>query len=103
MRKKEKKLSADVIEVEGVVVAALPKLEYTVEIDFKGIKHSLTCHVSGKMKTRYIELEKGDKVILKISLYDIDRGIITKRLTKRFNPNFVQTNTVTPEAAPVAA
>jgi len=75
-----------VVEMEGVVVAALPKLEYTVGIDYKGIKHNVTCHVSGKMKTRYIELEKGDKVLVRISLYDIDRGIIFRRLTSRIKP-----------------
>jgi len=80
---KNKQTTDRIIELEGLVVAALPKLEYTVEIDYKGIKHSVTCHVSGKMKTRYIELEKGDKVLLRISLYDIDRGIIFRRLTSR--------------------
>lgn len=74
------------IKAEGTVLAALPKLEYTVEIDFRGIKHVLTCHVSGKMKTRYINLEVGDKVLVRISLYDIDRGIIFRRLTSRLKP-----------------
>ncbi|MBE0573667.1 translation initiation factor IF-1 [Candidatus Dojkabacteria bacterium] len=81
--KAEKHDSDKTIEVEGTVLAALPKLEYTVEIDFKGIKHILTCHVSGKMKTRFIDLEVGDKVLVRISLYDIDRGIIFRRLTSR--------------------
>lgn len=74
------------IEAEGVVMAALPKLEYTVEIDFQGIKHTLTCHVSGKMKTRFISLDVGDKVLIRISIYDIDRGIIIRRLTQRSRP-----------------
>lgn len=84
--KAQKQDSDKTIEVEGTVVAALPKLEYKVEIDFKGIKHTLTCHVSGKMKTRFINLELGDKVLLRISLYDIDRGIIFRRLTSRQKP-----------------
>lgn len=84
--KTQKQDSDKTIEVEGTVVAALPKLEYRVEIDFKGIKHTLTCHVSGKMKTRFINLELGDKVLLRISLYDIDRGIIFRRLTSRQKP-----------------
>jgi len=74
------------IEVEGVVIKALPKLEYEVEIEFQGIKHKVVCHVSGKMKTRFISLELGDKVLIRISLYDIDRGIIFKRLTSRIKP-----------------
>jgi len=84
--KTQKQDSDKTIEVEGTVVGALPKLEYKVEIDFKGIKHTLTCHVSGKMKTRFIHLELGDKVLLRISLYDIDRGIIFRRLTSRQRP-----------------
>jgi len=86
--KAQKQDSDKTIEVEGTVVGALPKLEYKVEIDFKGIKHTLTCHVSGKMKTRFINLELGDKVLLRISLYDIDRGIIFRRLTSRQKPVF---------------
>lgn len=74
------------IELEGVVTAALPKLEYMVEIDFKGIKHPVQCHVSGKMKTRFISLDLGDKVLLRVSLKDIDRGIIIRRLTQRNRP-----------------
>lgn len=72
------------IEVKGIVLDALPKLEYNVEIDFQGLKHTLVCHVSGKMKTRYIQLRQGDEVMVRISVkYDITRGIIFKRLTER--------------------
>lgn len=71
------------IVLDGVVVSALPALEYNVEVEFKGIKHTLTCHVSGKMKKNFIEIKKGDQVTVKISLYDIDRGIIVRRLTLR--------------------
>ena len=84
--KAEKQETDRTIEVEGTVMGALPKLEYKVEIDFKGLKHTLTCHVSGKMKTRFINLELGDKVLVRISLYDIDRGIIFRRLTSRQRP-----------------
>jgi translation initiation factor IF-1 len=71
------------ILVEGTVTASFPELIYKVEIEFRGIKHELKCHVSGKMRTNFIELEKGDKVRVRISLYDIDRGIIVRRLTGR--------------------
>jgi len=79
------------IEFEGVVISALPELIYIVEIEFRGIKHQVKCHVSGKMRTNFIQLEKGDKVRLKISLYDIDKGIITRRLTSRHSPQVVET------------
>ena len=70
-------------EIEGVVKAALPELRFIVEVEFRGIKHTVNCHVSGKMKTRYISLEIGDKVRIQISLDDINKGIITRRLTLR--------------------
>jgi translation initiation factor IF-1 len=71
------------IEAEGVVVATHPNMKYTVEIDFQGLKHEVKCYVSGKMKKYFIEIKKGDKVRVEISLYDIDNGIITRRLTER--------------------
>lgn len=74
------------ITMDGIVVKALPALEYQVQVDYKGIKHTLTCHVSGKMKKNFIEIKKGDEVTIKISLYDIDRGIIVRRLTSRGAP-----------------
>lgn len=71
------------ITVEGEIIEILPGLEYNVEIDYKGMKHTLVCYVSGKMKTNFIQLAKGDKVRVEISLYNIDRGRIVYRLTKR--------------------
>lgn len=71
------------IEAEGIVIATHPNMKYTVEIDFKGLKHEVKCYVSGKMKKYFIEIKKGDKVRVEISLYDIDNGIITRRLTER--------------------
>ena len=71
------------VEAEGEVISTHPNMKYTVAIDFNGLKHELTCYVSGKMKKNYIEIKKGDKVRVEISLYDIDNGIITRRLTER--------------------
>jgi translation initiation factor IF-1 len=77
------------IEVEGTVQAMHPNMKYIVEIDYNELKHEVLCYVSGKMKKYFIEIKKGDRVKVKISLYDIDNGIITRRLTERvrFNPN----------------
>lgn len=80
MESSEKK---DVVVVEGVVTEVLPGLEYKVKIDFQGLEHEIVCYVSGKMRTNYIQLEKGDKVRVEVSLYDIDKGRITYRLTQR--------------------
>jgi translation initiation factor IF-1 len=71
------------IVVEGVVKDVLPGLEYIVEIDYNGIKHDVNCYVSGKMKSHYIQISKGDEVKVEISLYDINKGRIVYRITKR--------------------
>lgn len=81
-QKKEEK-NENEIKVEGVVLRELPALEYEVEIDFKGLKHKLECYVSGRMKKNFIQIRKGDKVEVVISLYNIDKGRIVKRLTSR--------------------
>lgn len=83
MAKQEIDGKTDVVVVEGVVTEVLPGLEYKVQINFQGIEHEIVCYVSGKMRTYYIQLEKGDKVRVEISLYDIDKGRIVYRLTQR--------------------
>ncbi len=71
------------VTLEGVVLEVYPEMKYLVEVDFKGIKHKVKCYVSGKMRTRFIVIKKGDKVRIQISLYDINSGIITYRLNQR--------------------
>lgn len=80
--KKEEKSTESII-AEGVVLRILPGLEYEVEIDFKGIKHKVICYVSGKMKSNFIQIGEGDQVKVEISLYDINKGRIIYRITKR--------------------
>ena len=46
----------DLIEVEGVIA-----------------------HISGKLRTNYIKIVKGDHVTLELSPYDLDRGRIIWR------------------------
>lgn len=84
MSKKEQKQEDEKkIVVEGVVIGILPGLKYEVEVEFKGIKHKVECYVSGKMRTHYIQLAMGDEVRVEIPLYDIDKGRIVYRLTKK--------------------
>ncbi len=66
----------DVIEVEGVVVDALPNAEFIVELE-NG--HKLHAHISGKLRMNYIRILPGDKVKLEMSPYDLNRGRITWR------------------------
>ena len=67
---------ADVIELEGVVVEALPNAQFQVELP-NG--HQILAHISGKLRMNFIRILPGDKVTLEMSPYDLTRGRITWR------------------------
>lgn len=64
------------LEVEGVVVEALPNTMFRVELD-NG--HKVLAYLAGKMKHHYIKVLLGDKVKLELSPYDLTRGRIVYR------------------------
>lgn len=66
----------DVIEVEGIVVEALPNTNFKVELE-NG--HQILAHISGKLRMNYIKILPGDKVKIELSPYDLNRGRITWR------------------------
>lgn len=66
----------DAIQVEGTVVEALPNTQFTVELE-NG--HQVLAHISGKMRMNYIRILPGDKVVVELSAYDLNRGRITYR------------------------
>ena len=66
----------DVIEVEGVVVDALPNANFKVRLE-NG--HEVLAHISGKLRMHYIKILPGDKVKLELSTYDLTKGRITWR------------------------
>ena len=57
----------DVIEVEGVVLEALPNTTFKVELE-NG--HQILAHISGKLRMNYIKILPGDKVKVELSPYD---------------------------------
>lgn len=67
---------ADVIELEGNVLEALPNAMFRVELE-NG--HKILAHISGKMRMHYIKILPGDRVTVELSVYDLDRGRITYR------------------------
>jgi len=69
----------DAIEVEGVVVAALPNAMFRIECDLGGEKHLVLATISGKMRKYYIRILPGDSVLLELSPYDLKRGRIIYR------------------------
>ncbi|NLB89031.1 MAG: translation initiation factor IF-1 [Syntrophomonadaceae bacterium] len=66
----------DVIEVEGTVLEPLPNAMFTVELE-NG--HKVLAHISGKMRMNFIRILPGDKVMVELSPYDLNRGRITYR------------------------
>ena len=66
----------DVIEVEGVVVEALPNAMFKVKLEND---HIVLAHVSGKMRMNFIRILPGDRVTLELTPYDLNRGRITYR------------------------
>jgi translation initiation factor IF-1 len=64
------------IEVEGTVVEPLPNAMFRVELS-NG--HKVLAHISGKMRMNYIRILTGDKVMVELSPYDLNRGRIIYR------------------------
>lgn len=66
----------DVIEMEGEVTELLPNTKFRVKLP-NG--HKIIAHISGKMRMHFIKILPGDKVIVEISKYDLEKGRITFR------------------------
>ncbi len=64
------------IEVEGIVSQALANTQFRVELD-NG--HEVLAHVAGKMRKHFIRIVPGDRVVVEVSPYDLNRGRIIFR------------------------
>jgi translation initiation factor IF-1 len=67
------------IEIEGVITEALPNAMFRVEIPVGDQKKIVLAHVSGKMRQNYIRILPGDRVLVELSPYDLERGRIRYR------------------------
>ena len=66
----------ETIEVEGVAVEPLPNAMFRVEL---ANGHKVLAHISGKIRLHYIRILPGDRVLVELSPYDLNRGRITYR------------------------
>jgi len=66
----------ETIEVEGTVVDALPNAMFRVRL---ANDHEVLAHISGKIRKNYIRVLLGDRVLVELSPYDLNRGRITYR------------------------
>ena len=69
-----------VIEIEGVIVEALPNAMFRVDLD-NGF--NVLAHISGKIRRNYIKILPGDRVKVELTPYDLTKGRITYRLRKK--------------------
>ncbi|HOB36599.1 MAG TPA: translation initiation factor IF-1 [Candidatus Avimonas sp.] len=67
---------ADVIELEGTVIEALPNATFQVQL---ANEHVILAHISGKLRMNFIRILPGDKVTVEMSPYDLTKGRITWR------------------------
>lgn len=73
-------MAKEVIEVEGRVVEALSNANFKVELigdNYKG--HTITAHISGKIRMNYIRILPGDVVTVEMTPYDLTKGRIIYR------------------------
>jgi translation initiation factor IF-1 len=67
----------NVIESEGLITEALPNASFRVSLESG---QTILAHLSGKMRVNYIKILPGDRVLVELSVYDLTKGRITRRL-----------------------
>jgi translation initiation factor IF-1 len=66
----------ELIEFDGTVTEVLPDGNYRVKLDND---HQILAYMSGKMRKFRIRTGVGDRVVVEVSPYDLDRGRINFR------------------------
>ena len=64
------------IQQDGTIIESLSNAMFRVELESG---HTITAHISGKMRMHYIKILPGDKVKVEMSPYDLTKGRITFR------------------------
>lgn len=64
------------IEMQGVVTETLPNAMFRVKLE-NG--HTVTAHISGRMRKHYIRILTGDEVTVMMTPYDLTKGRIVYR------------------------
>jgi translation initiation factor IF-1 len=66
----------DLLEFDGTVTEVLPDGNFRVKLDND---HELLAYMSGKMRKFRIRTGVGDRVVIEVSPYDLNRGRINFR------------------------
>jgi len=74
-------MAKEVIEVEGRVLEALSNANFKVELIGEEYPkgHTITAHISGKIRMNYIRILPGDVVTVEMTPYDLTKGRIIYR------------------------
>jgi translation initiation factor IF-1 len=67
----------EAIEVTATVLETLPNAMFKLSIEDNN--HEVLAHISGKMRKNFIRILPGDRVLVELSPYDLNRGRITYR------------------------
>ena len=65
------------IEVEGIVIEALPNAMFKVKINEE---HEVLATLSGRIRMNFVRIVPGDKVRVVLSPYDLSRGRVIWRV-----------------------
>ncbi len=66
-------------ELKGIIIETLPNTMFKVKLENGNI---IIAHISGRMRKNYIRILTGDKVIVEITPYDLNKGRIIFRNKK---------------------
>ena len=66
----------ETLKIDGVVYDVLPNAMFRVELE---TGQKVIGYISGKMRKHDIKILLGDTVEVEFSLYDLDKGRITRR------------------------
>ena len=67
-----------VVAQDGLIDESLPNARFRVQLDNGQV---VVAYVSGNMRQHRIRVLPGDRVTVEFSLYDLEKGRITRRLT----------------------
>jgi len=67
----------DHVEFEGAITECLPNQTFRILLSNT---HEIVAYVSGRMRKNRIRLVLGDRVLVEVSAYDLNKGRISKRL-----------------------
>lgn len=76
------KKKKDAIIVEGEVIENLPNTLFRIQLDKKNEDNEeiiILGYLAGRMRRNYIKILPGDRVVVELTPYDLERGRIVYR------------------------